>query len=461
MKVLKFGGTSIGTPEHIRKALDIIADSVSEDRVAVVVSALGGVTDRLIDMANRAATKNMTYLEILNRMEARHIEYAQTLTEGEIRETAISELRPLITELKGLLRGVSLLRHLTPKTLDRILSIGERLSVVIISHSLEARQIAAEGLDARRIIVTDETYGAARVRLDKTYANIRTCFRTRSALQVITGYIASSVNGDTTTLGRGGSDYTAALVGAALNAEVIEIWTDVNGVMSADPRKVPEAFTLPYLTYEEAREMSQFGAKVIFPPALKPAIERDIPILIRNTFQPGSGGTVINNHPQSEKSAVTGFSSLNDVALIRVKGNGVFNGVGLLGRLFQTLAREEIGPLFISLDSGEHAIRFAVKAENTHKAKTALEKEFALEIQLSRMDVIKVEKNLSIVAVVGKNMNRSPVISGRVFNTLGRNGIKIVAADQGSSERNISIVVDQKEETKAVRILHDAFFNRV
>ncbi|NOZ04129.1 MAG: aspartate kinase [FCB group bacterium] len=460
MKVLKFGGTSIGTPAQIRTALDIIADSASKGRIAVVVSALSGVTDRLIEMANRAAAKDMTYLDLLDRLEARHIKYAQTLIGKENRETAINDLRSLIKELKNLLRGVSLLRHLTPKTLDRILSIGERLSVIIISHSLKSGHIAAEALDARRIIVTDETFGAARVKLDKTYSSIRACFRACSALQVVTGYIAASVNGNTTTLGRSGSDYTAALIGAALNATAIEIWTDVNGVLSADPRKVPEAFTLPYLTYEEAREMSQFGAKVIFPPALRPAIDRNIPILIRNTFQPDSRGTIINNHPQSKKSTVMGFSSLNGITLIRVKGNGMPDGVGIMGRLFHILAKEKINPLFISLAPGDHAVRFAVKTEETQKARAVVEKEFALEIQANMMETIKAENNLSIIAVVGRNMSRLPAISGRVFNALGRNGIKIVAATQGSSERNISIVVNQKDETKAVRSLHDAFFSR-
>ena len=459
MKVLKFGGSSISSPERILNVLDIIRLSLSGEESVVVVSAFGGVTDQLIEMSTLASRAEKRYEDILSGLETRHINCVKTLIVDSEHERVLSRVNDLIHELKDLLRGMSLVRESPPQTRDLILSFGERLSALIISESLKSQGIDAEFLDTREIIKTDRTFGSARVDMETTIANIQHCFNGRTSTQIVTGFIGSTEEGKTTTLGRSGSDYTAAIVGMALGAEVIEIWTDVDGVMTADPRKVPEAFPIQSMTYEEAMEMSHFGAKVIFPPTMQPAMSHQIPLTIRNTFHPELSGTVIKERAGKKENVITGITSIPEVALLRVQGSGMIGVVGISGRLFKVLSEKNISVILITQASSEHSICFAIRPEIANIVKEAIESEFSLEIQTQIIDKVKIEHDLSILAVVGENMRHTPGIAGKVFDALGDSGINVVAIAQGSSERNISIVIDRRNEENALRVLHQAFFD--
>jgi len=313
-------------------------------------------------------------------------------------------------------------------------------------------------LDARKIVKTDDHFGAALVDFSATYQKINEYYKENIEIQVVTGFIASTKGGLTTTLGRGGSDYTAALLAAGLNAELIEIWTDVDGVLTADPRIVSKAFTIPTMTYAEAMEMSHFGAKVIYPPTIQPALVKEIPIVIKNTFNPKFAGTLISTQADPNGHAVKGISSINDVALLTLQGSGLFGVPGIAARLFTSLANANINIILITQGSSEHSISFAIKPEMAQKAKKQVEKAFANEIETGIVEPVKVELDLSIVAAIGENMRYSPGISGRLFRALGKNGINVVAIAQGSSELNISVVINKSDESKTLNALHEAFF---
>lgn len=426
-------------------------------RLAVVVSAFGGVTDDLIKMSQEAADGNIAYKDALQKLERRHLEVVKRLIEGQNRKMVMAYVKLLINELENVLHGVFLVKELSVKTLDFIMSFGERLSVSIISECLKAKNIDAEFLDARKLVKTDENFGAAKIDIDGTYQNIKNYFESHYALQIITGFIGSTSKEQTTTLGRGGSDYTASLFGAALNATELEIWTDVDGIMTADPRKVQKAFPIENMTYEEAMEISHFGAKVIHPPSMQPASNQKIPIRIRNTFNPEFKGTVISEKSNT-RFLVKGISSIDDIALLRVQGSGMIGVVGISNRLFGALARKNINVVLISQASSEHTICFAVEPNVANSAKKVIEEEFSLEILAHQVDKVIIEQNLSIVAVVGENMRRTPGIAGKMFQALGKNGVNVVAIAQGSSELNISAVIDKQDESKALNALHETFF---
>ena len=456
-KILKFGGSSVQTPERIQNIFNILRSIQKKDRIlAVVFSAFGGVTDQLIALADMAAAKDSGYLKLLSELEKRHLQAVRALIPRGNR-TILKDVQQTLDELKDTLHGVFLVRERSPKSLDFIMSFGERLSCRIISEALKQAGIAAEFLDTRPLVKTDVRYNNARVDFGKTYKNIRAWFKTRKSMQIATGFIGSTDKNETTTLGRGGSDFTASILAAALNASEVQIWTDVDGVMTADPRKVKKAFPISSMTYNEAMEMSHFGAKVIHPPTMEPASDRNVPIRIKNTFHPEAPGTVIQKKADSAVQ-VKGISSIDDVAILRIQGSGMIGVAGISHRLFGALAKEGISVTLISQASSEHSICIAVNPGEALDAKKAVDDEFSLEIMARQVDEVIIERDMSIIALVGENMQKTPGIAGRCFDALGKNGVNIIAIAQGSSELNISIVISRENEAKALNALHEAFF---
>jgi aspartokinase/homoserine dehydrogenase 1 len=457
MKILKFGGSTLDSPEHIHHVLKTIEKSYNEyGSIAVVISALKGMTDLLIEMSRRAEKHLLDYKDLFQVFSDRHLDLVHSLfstREKPVREEAAL----LLDELKDTLHGVYLVKELTPKTLDFILSFGERLAAMIVTRALAQRGMDVEYLDTRLVVVTDENFGAARVHYEQTVTNILEYMSTHPQIQVITGFIASTVRRETTSLGRGGSDYTATLFASALNAEEVEIWTNVDGVMTADPQKVPQAISIDLMSYEEAMEMTHFGARIIYPSALQPVAAKKIPIRIRNTFNPAFPGTLISDRSKSSYP-VTGISSIDHIALLRIQGSGMIGVAGISNRLFNALARHDISVILISQGSSEHSICIAVHPDSAEAAREAIEREFGLEIQAGQTDPVIVEYDLSIVAVVGENMQKTTGIAGRLFQALGKNGINVVAIAQGSSELNISVVVNKSDESKSLNAVHEAFF---
>lgn len=456
MKILKFGGSSVATPERIRSVIEILKPYF-EDRVAVVFSAFGGVTDTLIQVSQLALEGDGGYRQVLDQLEKRHLDAVRELISVRRQGSILAQVKIKINELEDVLHGVFLVKERTNRTLDYIMSFGERLSAYIIAEALIDKGIQAAYLDARQVIRTDGSFGYARVDFEVTNKLIADYFSNRKEIQVITGFIGTSESGETTTLGRSGSDYTAAIFAGALQAEALEIWTDVDGMMTADPRLVKKAFTVPQMSYEEAMELSHFGAKVIFPATMQPAMAGKIPIWIKNTFNPSFRGTVISAETTNGK-VIKGISSMNGISLLNVQGSGLVGVVGVSMRLFGTLAREHINVILISQASSEHSICFAVETKFERQAKAAIEKEFQYEIRNEEMEAVHVENEFSIVAVVGEGMKHNPGTSGRMFSSLGKNGVNVFAIAQGSSELNISAVVKQVDIAKALNALHEAFF---
>ncbi len=456
MKVLKFGGSSVATPARIQAVIEIVKPYLNGE-VAVVFSAFGGVTDTLIHVSQLALEGNLEYKIKLVEIEKRHLESVRELIDIHRQSGILAQVKFMINELEDVLHGVFLVKERTTRTLDYVMSFGERLSAYIISEAFKDRGLAAAFLDARQVVRTDAHFGFAKVDFEATNKLIQEYFKHHEEVQIITGFVATSESGETTTLGRSGSDYTAAIFAGALRATDLEIWTDVDGMMTADPRKVKKAFTVPQMSYEEAMELSHFGAKVIFPATMQPAMVNKIPIWIKNTFNPSFEGTVI--HAQSTNGKmIKGISSMNGVSLLSLQGSGLLGVVGASMRLFATLARENVNVILISQASSEHSICFAVENTSALRAKSAIEKEFQYEIRNEEIDRIHIEHELAIVAVVGDGMKHSPGTSGRMFSALGKNGVNVVAIAQGSSERNISAVIPQADASKALNALHEAFF---
>jgi aspartokinase/homoserine dehydrogenase 1 len=459
MKVLKFGGTSVGTVDSIGQVISIIENNLANgEHIAVVFSAMGGVTNRLIEIGKMAATGNNEYIEFLKVVEERHFAIVRGLINVKNQGSTVAAVRGLFNELGDILRGVSWIKELSERTLDLIMSFGERLSTLVIAEILKSKGVAAEFCDARQIIHTNATYGMGDVDFEVTNHQILEYFAKTSALQCVTGFIASTKEGITTTLGRGGSDYTASIIGAALDASVIEIWTDVDGMMTADPRKVTNAFTIPSISYAEAMELSHFGAKVIYPPSLQPAFAKNITLKVLNTFNTDFEGTFVQKAANKKDYAITGISSIDEIALVNIQGSGMIGVAGISGRLFTALSVNDISVILISQASSEHSICFSIDPKNANKASSVLEKEFSHEIALGYIDGISIEKNLSIIAIVGEGMKKSTGVSGKLFSVLGKNGINIVATAQGSSELNISVVIAKSDLSKALNSIHGVFF---
>jgi aspartokinase/homoserine dehydrogenase 1 len=461
MKVLKFGGSSVATAERINSIASIIKPRLDAgEKLTVVFSAFGGITDMLIEMSELASKGKDKYIALYHQFKDRHTSATKELLSDDVYTKTSIELEENHDSLKDLLKGIFLVREVSPRTMDYVLSFGERNANIIIAAAMKERGINASYLDARKVIKTDKEFGSARVNFDLTNKEISDYYRENSdKVHIVTGFIGSDLGGLTTTLGRGGSDYTAAIIAGALNAEVLEIWTDVDGVLTSDPRKVKKAFTIPKLSYAEAMEMSHFGAKVIYPPTIQPALSKGIPIYIRNTFNPTFVGTLIDKeHDSSFKSTIKGISSLSGLALLRLEGSGMMGVPGVSGRLFSTLGLSKVNVTLISQASSEHSICIAISEKDAPKAAESVNAEFAREITDNLMKPVIIENKLCVVAVVGEQMKNVPGVAGKVFDSLGKNGINIVAIAQGSSELNISFVISQHDEGKALNAIHDSFF---
>ncbi len=458
-KVLKFGGSSLATPERIKNSIEIVKQAHdSTQQMAVVVSAFGGVTDALILIARLASLGKNEYQKHFYELKSRHVAACKELILQKKAPYVLEELEKMFHELSSVIDGIFLVGECSEKTLDLVMSFGERFSAFIISEAAIPFIQDAVFLDARNIIKTDRHFGHAQVDFEKTNKNIQKWFQENPKMPVVTGFIASSNENETTTLGRGGSDYTASIIGAALGVYIIEIWTDVDGVMTADPRKEEYAFVIPEMSYREAMEMSHFGAKIIHPPTIAPAFEKKIPLLIKNSFHPSAEGTLISFTSSNNEALICGISSIDSLALLSLQGSGMVGVCGIAKRLFGALSEKEINVILISQGSSEHSICFAILPEFVENAKKAIQKEFALEMQAHLIDDVVIENDLSVIAVVGENMRKTTGISGKLFAALGNNGINVVAIAQGSSELNISFVVKKQDEVKAINVIHEAFF---
>jgi aspartokinase/homoserine dehydrogenase 1 len=453
MKVLKFGGSSVGSPEIILKVVQIV-QSQKEDCV-VVVSAFKGITDQIISMSEKASNGDESYKEDLIEIGKRHIQAVDELINSEKRDSVVSAVSKLIKEMQDLLYGVYLVGDLAPKVKDHILSFGERLSSFIISNAFES----ARCIDMRHFIRTNSDHGNAVVDFDKTNKNIDEELKNFKGVAVSPGFIATNEKGQITTLGRGGSDYTAAIIAAAVDASVLEIWTDVDGFMTADPRKVNKAYVIEYLSYAEALELSHFGAKVLYTPTLHPAYKKNIPIKIKNTFNPEAKGTLISKDPGNNlRSPIKGTSSIDQIDLITLQGSGLPGTTGISMRLFTALASKNINIVLITQASSEFSISFAIKPEDSKLAIEALNNEFQIEIEYKKIIELNIERDLSVVAIVGEKMKNTPGISAKLFRSLARNGISVIATAQGSSELNISVVIRNSQLKKALNAIHEGFF---
>ncbi|MGN0019400.1 MAG: bifunctional aspartate kinase/homoserine dehydrogenase I [Sphingobacterium hotanense] len=459
MKILKFGGTSVGSVESIQAVLKIVKASFDAgEKPLVVLSAMSGVTNLLTQMAEDAAA-GKPFDEGLKQLEERHFEVVKKLIAVKYQNPVLTRLKLLFNELEELLQGVSALKELSNQSRDLIVSFGERCSNYLVAKVMEQEVPESEYINASYYVKTDSNFGNAHLNEPLTTQLIQALSHTHAdKLLFVTGFIGSNEQGRITTLGRGGSDYTAAIFGSVLNATAIEIWTDVNGMLTADPRIVKKAFSLPVLSYTEAMELSYFGAKVIYPPTMVPAFLKKIPIVIRNTFEPELAGTVIQFESGKSSYPIKGISSIADVSVINLTGSGMVGKSGFSGRLFTLLAREQINVILITQSSSEHSITFAVNPSDAEKAVKLISTEFELELLANKLSAPVIEESLSILAIVGENMKRTPGMSGRLFHALGRNGINVRAIAQGSSEFNISVIINKEDLAKALNAVHDAFF---
>jgi len=458
MKVLKFGGSSVANAENIKKVAAIVKKPEYQKAV-IIVSALGGVTDLLIQTGSAASHGLESYKETLLQLEKRHIDTAKGLLPVTTQSSCLSSIKQQFNELEDICEGVFRLGELSARTKDRIVSFGELLSSKIIAAFFQSAGLNNQWIDSRTIIKTNSNYGFATVDFELTNQLIQEKIAESSALLFLApGFISSDIENHTTTLGRGGSDYTASIFAAALKVEGLEIWTDVTGMMTADPRWVPNARTIPNISYREAMELSHFGAKVIYPPTIQPAMQKGVSISVKNTFEPEAAGSLIEAIPQIAGDIITGISSINHVTLLSLEGSGMVGIPGFSKRLFEALAGEKVNVILITQSSSEHSICVAINTVDAEKAKRAVDTAFDYEVKTGKVEPLKVEHDQSIVALVGDKMKSHTGIAGRMFNALGRNGINIRAIAQGSSERNISAVLAYSDVKKAVNVLHEAFF---
>ena len=462
MQVLKFGGSSVKNAVNINKVVAIVKDKIKVDKTVVVVSALGGITDLLLLCSKLASQGDETYKTQLLEVEQRHLQTVKELLPVTQQSSVLSMVKTFCNEIEDICNGIFLLRELSERTKDRIVSYGEILSSRIIAARIQSDSDECVWKDSREVIVTNSNFSAAAVDFTTTNKKIREYFETQTAaLFMMPGFIAANAEGVNTTLGRGGSDYTAAILAAALDAKVLEIWTDVSGMMTADPRIVENVRIISKISYQEAMELSHFGAKVIYPPTIQPVMNTGIPTWIKNTFAPEDEGTVIHAETGESDSAIRGISSINNISLISLEGSGMVGIPGFSKRLFEALADKKINVILITQSSSEHSICVGIDTVNVETAKQTIDEAFSFEIDSRKVDPLIVEKDLAIVALVGDNMKNHTGISGKMFGTLGRNGVNIRAIAQGSSERNISTVISVKDVKKAINVLHEAFFETI
>ena len=460
MRVLKFGGSSVANAENINKIVSILEDRLKKEKLIVVVSALGGTTDALLNSVILASESNEQYKEELQKIENRHLELTKKLIPVAQQSRVLSMVKQHCNEIEDICNGVFLLQELTSRTKDRIMSYGELLSSQIIAAKFESIGFKNKWIDARKIIITNSNFENAIVNFEVSDPKIYSCFHdAQESFFIVPGFIASDKNGVTTTLGRGGSDYTASIIAAAVDATALEIWTDVSGMMTADPRLVSNAKIIPNVLYREAMELSHFGAKVVYPPTIQPVMRKNIPVWVKSTFAPEHHGTLIENtSAKKSTNSVRGISSINKIALLSLEGSGMAGVPGFSKRLFETLANEQINVILITQSSSEHSICVGIEESSAERAKAAVDAAFELEIERLVVEPLIVEKDLAIIALVGDKMKSHPGISGKMFSALGRNGINVRAISQGSSERNISAVISTKDVKKAVNVLHEEFF---
>ena len=456
MKVLKFGGSSVANSKNIKQVLDIISNTSKNSKIAVIVSAFGKTTDNLLLGANKALDDITSAIEILEKLSELHFTVIDDLILNHKKKTH-EEVKYLFDRLASIYEGIFLLQELSDKTLAKVSSFGERLSSVIIANA------AKENLDAihqesRDLIITNNDYLNAQVNFKVTNKNISSFFsKNKHQVTLLGGFISSNIEGETTTLGRGGSDFSAAIYAAALDADELQIWTDVSGMFTANPRVVKQAFAIPEISYEEAMELSHFGAKVLYPPTIQPALRKDIPIRIKNTFEPEIEGTLISKNPKNGHE-VKGISHIEDISLITLEGGGMIGIPGFSKRLFETLSLAKINVVFITQASSEHSICVGIYDADATKAKHLLDETFQREIERKKIKPVILENDLAIIAVVGESMKNYQGLSGQMFSALGRNNVNVRAIAQGSSEKNISAVINKIDAKKALNTLHEQFF---
>ncbi|ULC58145.1 bifunctional aspartate kinase/homoserine dehydrogenase I [Flaviramulus sp. BrNp1-15] len=458
MKVLKFGGTSVGSSKNINNVISILDNYSKKDKVVCVVSAVGGITDKLLLAGKQAQNKDQSFIDTFELIKEQHLAIIKELNPQK-GQSITAFVNQRLDELKSLLDGIYLINELSPKTSDKLVSFGEILSSFIIAETMKNRGLSAERKNSQDLIVTNSNFTKAEVDYKLSNTNIQDYFK--SAAQKITilpGFISKSKSGEQTTLGRGGSDFTAAIVAAALKVEQLEIWTDVSGMFTTNPKLVKQAYPIDKISYQEAMELSHFGAKVLYPPTVQPVLDLNIPIHIKNTLEPEAVGTVISNDEVISKSPVKGISNINNIALLTLQGSGMIGIPGFSKRLFETLSQEKINIILITQASSEHSICLGIEEKDADIAKTTIDATFENEIALHKIDPIIVETGLSIIALVGDNMKNHQGISGKMFSTLGKNNINIRAIAQGASEKNISAVIAESDVKKALNTLHEQFF---
>ena len=456
MKVLKFGGTSVGSVESILSLKQIVEREAKEQPVIVVVSALGGITDKLIETSRLALAGDESYREEYERIVDRHHKMIDTIiTDAQDRERLFNTVDALLEQLRSIYFGVYLIHDLSEKTLDAIVAYGERLSSNIVATLIKG----ARWFDSRTFIKTEDKQGHHMLAAEETNRLVKETFATLPRISLVPGFIAKDLSsGETTNLGRGGSDYTAAIIAAALDATVLEIWTDVDGFMTADPRVISSAYPIKKLSYVEAMELCNFGAKVIYPPTIYPVCIKNIPIKVKNTFNPDAEGTIIKDKIEGDHKPIKGISSIDGTALITVTGLSMVGVIGVNQRIFTSLAKAGISVFMVSQASSENSTSIGVKESDADEAARVLNEEFEKEIASGSMYPMQVESGLATIAIVGENMKRTPGIAGKLFGTLGRSGISIIACAQGASETNISFVVKSNYLRKSLNVLHDSFF---
>ncbi len=460
MKVLKFGGTSVGSAKNINNVIDILTNYSKSDSIICVVSAVGGITDKLLDVADLALNKDDNYKIEFEAIKQKHFDIIKELIPNK-NETVLNTIDNKLNELNSLLDGIYLINELSPKTSDKLLSYGELLSSYIIAVTMKSRGLNTERKNSQELVVTDSNFTKAEVDYTLTNKNIKEYFnKANQRITILPGFISKSKLGEITTLGRGGSDFTAAIVAAALKVNQLEIWTDVSGMYTTNPKMVRQAFPIKHLSYQEAMELSHFGAKVLYPPTVQPVLDLKIPIHIKNTLQPTDVGTIISDEGNGESAIATakGISNIGNIALLTLQGNGMIGIPGFSKRLFETLAQEKINIILITQASSEHSICFGIDEKDALLAKTSIDIAFENEISLNKIDPLIVETGLSIIALVGDNMKSHQGISGKMFSSLGKNNINIRAIAQGASEKNISAVIAEKDVKKALNTLHEQFF---
>ena len=457
MIVMKFGGSSLANSERIKQTVKIIT-GIENKSVTVVLSAMKGVTNLLLDSANKAELGNSDYKNNIEMIKETHHNCIRELFPDSLPETVLNGIDQMISELKDILHGVELVRECSLKTKDIIMSFGERMNCFQVSHFMNSTNIKAEYIDARSIIKTDSSFGKGNVNLKQSYKLIQERINLiGNAIGIITGFIASDSNNRTTTLGRNGSDYTASIIGAALDAEAVEIWTDVDGVLTADPRIVENAFVIPQLSIQEAMELSYFGAEVIHPYTLIPTIDKKIPVYIKNTLNPSAIGTIISESSSEKDRVITGLASIDDVSLINIEGGGMVGMPGIASIIFNSLAEADVNIIMITQASSEHSISILCRTEEVYQAKDKLQKNLNNAISSRKIQNIEIVDDLVIIAVIGEKMIGKVGITGNLFSAVGQANVNILAIAQGSSERNISFVIHKKDKSLALREIHKKF----